>query len=269
MKTPPTITVPRAPAAAAERDRRFLVFIGIVLVAAALGLKSELVGGRQVWMLAGAMVVLAVAALAAYLRYGDARPAPEHYIAVAIGCLAIGGLSTLVADFWRFALLVAAFGLAFVVTAQLDYRRLRAQEKPGHLVLQEAVLIVTVSGAYLVLLATQMDQPLRLTGIFVVGTLAAYRYFRVVGTAIPPGRSVFFAVVVGQVVTLLASLVSFYEATIGEGLFAVMLVLTWYVNRGLIRHGIEENFSLQILIEYAGAMAVLAYLFMTNYQTAR
>ena len=269
MKTPPTITVPRRPAVPAERDRRFLIFVGILLAGTAFALKSEMVGSRQLWAISLALLFAGCGSVFAYLRYRGGRPSVEHFIGVGLGVLAVSGLSTLVADYWRFALIVAFFGIAFVITAQLDYRRLRNQEKPGHLVLQEAALILAVSGGYLVLLATAIDQPPRLAGIFLVGTLAAYRYFRVVGTTIPPGRSLFFSLIVGQVVTLLAAMVGFYEATVGEGLFAVMLVLAWYVNRGLIRHGIEENFTLQVILEYAGASALLVYLFLANYQTAR
>jgi len=42
-----------------ERDRSFLVFAGVVLVAVAFGFKSELLGQGQVWALALALVVVA------------------------------------------------------------------------------------------------------------------------------------------------------------------------------------------------------------------
>ena len=54
MKTPPgqrDTPVRAIPVAQGEHDRRFLVFAGIVLVAVALGFKSELLTANQVWVL--------------------------------------------------------------------------------------------------------------------------------------------------------------------------------------------------------------------------
>ena len=51
MKTPPLPekAVPAATATRSERDRSFLTFAGVVLVALALGFKSELLAEGQVW----------------------------------------------------------------------------------------------------------------------------------------------------------------------------------------------------------------------------
>ena len=51
MKIPPTPekASPTAAARSSDRDRRFLVFAGVVLMAIALGFKSELLGEGQVW----------------------------------------------------------------------------------------------------------------------------------------------------------------------------------------------------------------------------
>jgi hypothetical protein len=45
-----------------------------------------------------------------------------------------------------------------------------------------------------------------------------------------------------------------------------MLLLAWYINRGLVRHTVEETLNRQVLVEYGAFAAVLAYLFITSYQ---
>ena len=70
MKTPPSPekAIPAAAAERSERDRSFLLFAGAVLVAIALGFKSELLAEGQVWALALGLVVVASPALLGYLR---------------------------------------------------------------------------------------------------------------------------------------------------------------------------------------------------------
>src|SRR6266702_2402123 len=110
MKLPPVLVEKVAPAdtvARSDRDRGFLIFASVVLVALGLGFKSELLGAGQVWALALGLVVISATA-------------------------------------------VAVFGAGFMIAARLDYLRLLEQEKRGHLVLQEIMLVVAVFGAYLV-----------------------------------------------------------------------------------------------------------------------
>src|SRR5207245_2018407 len=73
MKTPPIAEdryLRTAAAVPLERDRSFLIFAGVVLVAIALGFKSELLGQGQVWALALGLVIVAAPALLGYLRVG-------------------------------------------------------------------------------------------------------------------------------------------------------------------------------------------------------
>src|SRR6202158_2136871 len=96
MKTPPIPSERLAPttsAATAERDRSFLIFAGVVLVAIALGFKSELLGEGQVWALALGLVVVAAPALLGYLRGTEEIPRIEHYIPVALGAITLAGLA--------------------------------------------------------------------------------------------------------------------------------------------------------------------------------
>src|SRR5579864_3058270 len=153
MKLPPVLAekvVPTDSATKAERDRSFLIFAGIVLVAIALGFKSELLGPGQVWALALGIVVIAAPALLGYLRGTAEFPRIEHYIPVALGAITLAGLSLLVPELWKYLVLTLVFGTGFIIAARLDYVRLRDAEKPGHLVVQEVMLVLVVAGAYLV-----------------------------------------------------------------------------------------------------------------------
>src|SRR5437762_14216470 len=65
-----------------ERDRRFLIFGGVVLVAIALGFKSDIWAENQVWVLGLGLIVVAAPVLLGYLRSAGEPPAVEHYIPV-------------------------------------------------------------------------------------------------------------------------------------------------------------------------------------------
>ncbi len=254
-----------AVAARAERDSRFLVFAGMVLVALAIGFKSELVAPRQVWGLGAALLLLAVPALLGYLRSESGPPAVENFIPAALGAVAVAGLSVVVGEWWRYSLLAALFGLGFFFAARLDYRRLREPQKPGHLIVQEAVLAVALAGAYLVVLTLEFPLPLRLLWIFGLTLLASYRGFRVIGEPMAPRRAFLFALFVAQLVAFFAWAMSVY-LIYSEGIFAVILLILWYVNRGVIRHTVEETMSRNVVVEYGLFGVLLVYLFFQSYQ---
>jgi hypothetical protein len=275
MKLPPVLVEKVAPTdsvAKAERDRGFLIFAGIVLVAIALGFKSELLGPGQVWALALALVVIAAPAVLGYLRGTDEFPRIEHYIPVALGAITLAGLSLFPdVGLWKYALATAVFGAGFIIAARLDYLRLRDQEKRGHIVLQELMLVVVVFGAYLVVVTLHFNAILFLLWVFTITFLASYRSFRINGSSIAPRRAFIFALFVGQVVTFLAwaiTALSLY-LVVYEGTFAVMLLFAWYINRGLVRHTVEDSFTRNVVLEYGAFAIVLIYLFVSSYQPAR
>jgi hypothetical protein len=275
MKLPPMLAekvVPTDSAAKAERDRSFLIFAGIVLAAIALGFKSDLLGQGQVWTLALGLVVLAVPAVLGYLRGTQEFPRIEHYIPVALGAITLAGLTQFPdVTLWKYAVATAAFGAGFVIAARLDYLRLRDQEKRGHIVLQELMLVGVVFGAYLVVVTLHFNIILELLSIFTITFLASYRSFRVNGTAIAPRRAFIFALFVGQVVTFLAWAINALALylVIYEGWFAVVLLIAWYINRGLVRHTVEDSFTRNVVLEYGAFALVLIYLFVSSYQPAR
>jgi hypothetical protein len=275
MKTPPIPAERLAPAAStarSERDRSFLIFAGVVLVAIALGFKSELLGQGQVWALALGLVVVSAPALLGYLRGTEEFPRIEHYIPVALGATTLAGLSLLPdVELWKYLILTATFGAGFILAARLDYLRLRNEEKRGHVVLQEAILILALAGAYLVVVALHFNPILQLLWIFAITFMASYRSFRINGSAIAPRRAFIFALFVGQVVTFLAWAVTALQLylVVNEGIFAVMLLLAWYINRGLVRHTVEDSFTRNVVLEYGAFAVVLVYLFVSSYQPGR
>ena len=275
MKLPPVLAekvVPTDSAAKAERDRSFLIFAGIVLAALALGFKSELLGQGQVWALALGLVVLAAPAVLGYLRGTQEFPRIEHYIPVALGAITLAGLTQFQdVTLWKYAIATAAFGAGFIIAARLDYLRLRDQEKRGHIVLQELLLVVVVFGAYLVIVTLHFNNNLQLLWIFTITFLASYRSFRINGASIAPRRAFIFALFVGQVVTFLAWAINALQLylVINEGWFAVVLLIAWYINRGLVRHTVEDSFSRNVVLEYGAFALVLIYLFVSSYQPAR
>ena len=272
MKTPPAHedrSSRIAVAVTSERDRSFLVFAGVVLVAIAIGFKSELLGEGQVWALALGLVVVAAPALLGYLRGTAEFPRVEHYIPVALGAMTLAGLSILPqTESWKYLIFTLLFGVGFVLLARLDYLRLRDAEKRGHILVQEIALVVVVYGAYLVLVTINFNVVLRLIWIFTITFLASYRSFRINGAAIAPRRAFIFALFVGQVVTFLAWAILALSTWlyVQPGPFAIMLFFGWYINRGLVRHTVEESFTRNVVLEYAAFAAVLIYLFVSSYR---
>ena len=274
MKLPPILVekvVPADSAAGSERDRSFLIFAGVVLVAIALGFKSELLGPGQVWAIALGLVIVAAPALLGYLRGTAEFPRIEHYIPVALGATTLAGLSLLVPELWKYLVLTVTFGTGFIIAARLDYLRLRDAEKRGHIVLQEVILILVLSGAYLVIVTLPFNPILKLLWIFTITFLASYRSFRINGTPIAPRRAFIFALFVGQVVTFLAWAITALALylVVNEGTFAVMLLFAWYINRGLVRHTVENSFTRNVVLEYGAFAVVLIYLFVSSYQPFR
>src|SRR5258706_16425629 len=134
MKIPPIPAERLAPTTTtdkSDRDRSFLVFAGVVLVAIAVGFKSELLGQGQVWALALGLVVVAAPALLGYLRGTEEFPRVEHYIPVALGATTLAGLSLLVPELWKYLLLTAVFRVGILPRGPLVHPAVRRAEQQG------------------------------------------------------------------------------------------------------------------------------------------
>ena len=132
MKIPPSPerVAPAASAVRTEHDRSFLIFAGVVLMAMAIGFKSELLGEGQVWALALGLIVVAAPALLGYLRGTEEFPRIEHYIPVALGAITLAGLAgghdtaghPLVPELWKYGLITAAFGPPSLSSSDVNVR---------------------------------------------------------------------------------------------------------------------------------------------------
>ena len=261
----PTLTLGGA---AVVRDRRFLVFAGAILIALSLGFKSELVDPGHAWWLAAGLVAIAAPVILAYLRVdpGPRLPAIEHYVPAVLGALAVAGLSLILPEWWKFALAAAVFGAGFAISARLDYLSLSGEPKRGHAFVQEAILTSALIGGFIAILGSPFGILLKLGWIFTLSALAAFRSFRISGDPIAPRRAFLFSLLVAQVVTFFAFAVSVYISSLAEGIFAVMLLLAWYINRGVMRHTAEESLTRNVVVEYGLFGVVLAFLFAYSYR---
>lgn len=251
--------------ARSERDKRFLIFVGLVLVAISLGFKSEMVSPSAVWGLGVGLLVLATPALLGYLHSEAGRPSLEHFVPVVLGTLTVAGLSALIPEWWKYSLVTGVFGAGFCFAAHLDYRQIKDKQKPGHLVLQEVLLALALVGSFLVIVTLHVALPVQLASIFLISLLGSYRSFRVLGKAMTPRRALLFSIFVAQLVGFFAWAMTSYLYFV-EGTFTVMLFLLWYVNRGIIRHTVEETFSLNVVVEYGLFILLIAYLFFISFQ---
>jgi hypothetical protein len=251
--------------ARSERDKRFLIFVGLVLVAISMGFKSDMVGPAQVWGLGLGLLVLATPALMGYLHSETGMPSVEHFVPIMLGTLAVAGLSLLIPEWWKYSVIAVTFGVGFCFAAHLDYRTIRATARPGHLIIQEVLLAFALAGSFLVILTVNIGLPLRLASIFAISTLATYRSFRLLGDPMSPKRALIASLFLAQAVTFFGWAMSVY-LYFTEGVFTVLLFLTWYVNRGLLRHAVEESISRNIIVEYVLFILLIAYLFFTSYQ---
>ncbi|HEX4213075.1 MAG TPA: hypothetical protein VIA06_07105 [Candidatus Dormibacteraeota bacterium] len=272
MKLPPAVDRPALLPAAFDvvkprRDSRFPLFIAALLAAIAMLFKSDLFGSLEIWVVCGVMIVIGGGAVLGHLS-SVGRPSVEHIIPALLGALAVGGLSLVIGGWWPYALVALGFGAAYYVSAEFDDRALRHHSRPLHLVLQTAVLVAALGASFLVIFVLQFPLPLRLASVLLASFLATYRAYRVTGTPLTARKALGFSVFVAQVVlffTLGMSLLVYFTA----GVFAVLMLLLWYVNQGIIRHAVDDSFSWQVAVEYGFFILLFLYIFLISFQPIR
>lgn len=127
-------------------------------------------------------------------------------------------------------------------------------------------MVLALAAAYLVIVTVNLPLPVRMGWIFTMSLLATYRSFRALGRVMPPRRAFLFSIFVAQLVTFFAWAISVY-LNYQEGPFAAILVFLWYVNRGIIRHTVEETLTRNVLVEYGLFVVLLVYLFAISYSS--
>jgi hypothetical protein len=246
---------------------RYLAFLAVVATVGALALKSELLPGRLVWAAGGILILWTVSGLA-FLHFwnrGARLLTIDHYIPPVMAILAACAFSLLTSD-WK-AHVVVALGAGAIIFANgyADLWRSLGWEKPGHRFLQDASLVAIVFALFLVIQAAPVGVPLKLGWITLAAFATGYRSFSVATPgewrALSYGLQVAFAV--GAVALALLTYLPQQGYEAAGAFVAVVLLLVWYVIRGLIVHGLEESLNKNVIFEYGLMGGIAVYLVVT------
>ena len=185
---------------------------------------------------------------------------PSYYVVPVMAVVVAAAASGLVSD-WRYhagsqALMAGGiFAVSYVTVARFAGRRRAALD-----LLQDIALIVVVLAAYVVILAGIGDIVLRLGLVFAVSLLATYENLSRASSS--HARAVVGGVIVAQVVTAIAfALIS--QQFLDVVRLGPILLVAWYVNRGMGYHVLEGTMSVGIFVEYAVGAVVCAALVAT------
>jgi hypothetical protein len=239
---------------------RYLAYVAGLLLVLGLFERSDILPATGIYVLVGAMAVVTVLAFGIALRATasdrESAMAAGHYVVPAMAVVVAGAVSVLVAD-WRMHLggqLLMA--IAIFAATYVTLERFRGRRRPGHDFLQDAALILVLLGAYMAVLAGVNSIALRLLLVFVATLAAAYE--NLARATKVSNRALVGAVIVAQVVTAIAfGLISYQFLDVTR--LATILMVAWYVNRGLGYHVLEGTMSPGIFVEYAiGALVCVA-----------
>ena len=253
--------LPEAPAASVvishELGARQLRYLAGLVVLLALFESSELPGGRGVVLvalLAGAVAVggLAVAFRAAS-ESGPPTPAlrwvaPIHYLVPVLSVGVAAAFAFVIGD-WRLALLAQALmGGAVFASSYVTVQGFLGRSRPGHEFLHDAAVIFLLLGSFLAIYLGAQGVVARLVLVLVITFLAAYESFLPVGKG--DAEAIFYSQSVAVVTTAIAFALT-YTGLLPPPQVAVILMLVWYVERGLIVHFVSASLTRNVLREYA------------------
>lgn len=231
---------------------RYLKYLAGMLVLVGLAEKSELLPPVGV----GFIVLVLMAGLAggfflALRPLADdfqAVASPINYLVPVLAVLVAAGVSLLAPDWRLHAASQLIMGGAVFTSTYVTLEKFLGQERPGHEFLHDGAVIVTLLGAYLAALAGVQNEGARLVLVFVATFVASYESFhRATGG---DSRASLYALMVGQVVVAAAFGFLNYQVNDPAHLAAILLV-AWYVNRGVGYHILKNALTRGILVEYA------------------
>ncbi len=266
----PTALEARADAEPAGRHLlggRYIAFIALVTTVLAVALKSELLEPRAVWAGAG-LLVLWTAAGFAFLHYrnrGERLLTIDHYIPPLLAIVAATAFSLLTADWKAHVVVMVGMGGVIFASGYADLWRDLGWEKPGHRFLQDASLVAIVFFLWLAILASPAQIPVKILWIALAAFATGYRSFSLATRG--EWRALAYALQVAFAVAVTALALITYLPQLGydaaAGFVAVILLLVWYVIRGLVVHGLEESLSKNVVLEYGLMAAIAIYLVVT------
>jgi hypothetical protein len=226
---------------------------------------SDLVDVRGATGIAVLCALVAIAGVALALQHaavvGEGNwTSPSNFVVPAMAVGVGAGVGAVVHD-WRFTAVVQTFMAgAIYASGYVTLERFVGRERPGHEFLHDGALIVVLLGAFFAILAGVPSLFAKMVLIFVVTFLAAYESFFTVVRG--EQESIFYSQTVAVVTTAIAfGLV--YAGILGEGYVAVILLLVWYVERGVIAHVLSRTMTRSIVGEYA-VMAFICIILVAN-----
>ncbi len=244
---------------------RYLAFVALATTAVGLAFKSELLQPRTVWLGAGILAVWTMAALALlhYWNRGVRFLTVDHYIPPVLAIVAATGFSLLTTDWRAHVAVMVGMGAVIFANGYTDLWRGLGWEKPGHRFLQDASLVLIVFLIFLVILAAPVAVPVKVGWIALAAFVTGYRSFSLVTGG--EWKALSLALQVAVVVGGLALLRYFPQLGLdaGDAPVAVVLLLAWYVVRGLVMHSLEDALSKNVVFEYALMGGIAVYLVVT------
>jgi len=249
------------------RQLRHLAALGALV---ALFESSELLGGRGVIAVAVLVAAIVVVGLALFLRAAAATRlaageelswyAPIHYLLPVLAVAAAAGFAFVVRD-WRPAVLAQLLmGAAVFASSYVTLQRFLGRSRPGHDFLHDAAVVVMLLGAFLAIYVGLSGLITRLVLVLVVTFLAAYESFLPVAKG--DAEAIFYSQSVAVVTTAIAFALT-YTGILPAAQVAVILMLVWYVERGVIVHFVAGDLTRSVLREYA-LLGLLALALIVN-----
>jgi hypothetical protein len=239
---------------------RYLAYLAGLVVLVGLFERSDLLKPVGIYALVAATALLTAAGVGLALRLvpepAESPLAASHYLVPVMAVVVGGAVSVLVND-WRLHVgSQVLMGAAIFSASYVTLERFRSRRRPGHDFLQDAALILVLLGAYVAILAGVTSLSLRLFLIFMTTLVAAYE--NLARASSNYGRALVGGVIVAQVVTAIAfGLISYQLLDVAR--LATILLVAWYVNRGMGYHVLEGTMAPGIFVEYAvGAVVCVA-----------
>jgi hypothetical protein len=244
-------------------DPRFLISVSAIFGTLSFGLRWG--GFSQQDELLYCSMCFAIVAIGnfLYLWVGDKHAAVivDSIIPAALAAADAYLLATSVQDEATYALLMLVLAAALFATNFAASQRLKGNLKPGHVFMEDASLAYIVALAFVGSMVSLYTLGLKLLLTSLAGGLGAYRSF--VRSA-DYRRSFLFGLLVAEVIGLFAW-AGISRTAFAAPILAVILLLTWYVNRGIISHTLENSVTSAVVVEYIGFVLLIAYLFYAGY----
>lgn len=266
-QAPQSVVVIDDPAIVAARPNmgpRFLAFLAGLVLLLGLAERSDMLTPLALYGLVAVMAVVTIAGFGLALRQASERRwtalTPSFYLLPLMALVVAGAVSALVSDWRLHAASQAVMAVAIFAVTFVTVERFRGQRRAGYDLVQDTALIGTVLVSYVVILAGITDIVARLGLIFLVSLVAAYENLSRASSS--HSRAIVGGVVTAQVVTTVAfALIS--QQFLDVVRLGPLLLVAWYVNRGLIYHVLEGSMSVQVFIEYVIGAVVCAVLVAT------